>query len=679
MSKIETLRKELTKAREKLVRQGCRWNPATGNLMDIKPFEFAYQKAIERVFPDFIWWKVTNYWDIFDAMAGGINDKDMIEEIIAHIDSSLLDEALTMDDRGAKVETNHTYDEYRELFGSKYDDGELWDFSEDDFNSAIDINPDIVYWKIDVEGEPRYFETCEICEDTDLCREDCEASKELTEATSNFPTNGKFELYAFYDEDGFMDLVNSQEDCPNEQDFANDKNEIDYREYLDSYARFVDKCKHDIDVAILNIDSIEVLEDKLYEFNKETESLASLRWVDGVEDSQFSDFSLLSDISVCIKPGYYQGHYLAVDGESNLAAMTDAFAKEQENRIATFLEFLAQEFGLTHLKGAYLGNNEGSAFLKVNEAKEEDKNKKARFIGDAEAEKTFFNVANGTCEALVLREAPHKSNEEMFDWLISFMDFGLVKYTKTGEFGLRDLQGANLGNIESDRFDNAAGIIDRLGIYLHDYFLGDEPGELSFGDDAEADNAQDEWNKNVVDISDAWDFFDKHERYKSDPEFKWIYDACDFIINKADKVDLNKCKYKEDDSETIEEGCSKANEAVETINDECCDWLKSVGCWGAPGDEESNDYHLNQGAYCLVDEKGNLVGELTDDAFDYILQNLRKGTSQFVLPDDIDGKWLEIEFSGDCDWGRILPYIIRDIKPNKTKGVVKFSTNEALC
>ena len=37
------------------------------------------------------------------------------------------------------------------------------------------------------------------------------------------------------------------------------------------------------------------------------------------------------------------------------------------------------------------------------------------------------------------------------------------------EFKLIDKQGGNLGNIESEQFDNLASIIDRLDIYHNDY------------------------------------------------------------------------------------------------------------------------------------------------------------------------------------------------------------------
>lgn len=36
-----------------------------------------------------------------------------------------------------------------------------------------------------------------------------------------------------------------------------------------------------------------------------------------------------------------------------------------------------------------------------------------------------------------------------------------------------DKQGADLGSIESDRFKDAAGILDRMDAYINDYFVSD--------------------------------------------------------------------------------------------------------------------------------------------------------------------------------------------------------------
>ena len=61
--------------------------------------------------------------------------------------------------------------------------------------------------------------------------------------------------------------------------------------------------------------------------------------------------------------------------------------------------------------------------------------------------------------------------EALFDRFLKTIEFRLVKYHDG--WGLIDKQGANLGGIESDRFGNAAMILDRLDIYIRDYFVDD--------------------------------------------------------------------------------------------------------------------------------------------------------------------------------------------------------------
>lgn len=58
---------------------------------------------------------------------------------------------------------------------------------------------------------------------------------------------------------------------------------------------------------------------------------------------------------------------------------------------------------------------------------------------------------------------------EMFNTILAIEEFGLIKY-KDGTWGLFDGQGANLGDIESDRFNTMTEILDRMEIYHIDYF-----------------------------------------------------------------------------------------------------------------------------------------------------------------------------------------------------------------
>ena len=58
--------------------------------------------------------------------------------------------------------------------------------------------------------------------------------------------------------------------------------------------------------------------------------------------------------------------------------------------------------------------------------------------------------------------------EKLFDEFMDLIEMGLVK-TNEGYFHLRDYTGANLANIESEEFDNAQWLFERLDNYIYDY------------------------------------------------------------------------------------------------------------------------------------------------------------------------------------------------------------------
>lgn len=734
MSKLEQLRQELNSARERLIAKGCKWDPNTGNPMDIKPFEIAYQEAIEKVFPDYIWWELTNYWDIFDAMMGGVNDKDIIEEIINHIDPTVLDENFEENEMGAKIESGHTMEEYRERFGELYDEGELWDFSEEDFKGgAIEINPDIVYWKIEVDGSPRYFETCEECAEGEFEKEDDKAVAKLTEGTSNFPVNSDFDLLVFYTYDEFEDVIHYNPDYPNEEDYTQDLGggdfHVDYEAYEKACQEFEEKMWDENEVCVLTEDDLERLEDRLDEFNSETQNIANERDGYDFEDNgerTYDDLASLGDIELEIEPGYYEAEYIDVENEDAIKNMGESFGTKQRERIAKFLEELRKEFGLTKLGVAWgPASNGETGFKIIKEAKKEPKNKgskKARFVGNPEAEKTFFNVANGTCTSCALSEAKEESYEEMFDELINGVEFKLVKYSGEdrkskstwdekefeGDWGLIDLQGANLGGIEDERFNNAQEIIDALGTYISDYFLGGQDGlEVS-------EEHQDELDACYT-YEDMLEFFKK---YPEEDEGGYTTKLLDFIVNHAKDVDLGKCyfevfdeslkegknpksmskeeleaehkrlkgeiakiKAKNPNSNQIKDLQARLNkvakyharfgklESLEEGKVDSIDYFKSVKCWEEP------DYEPGIGAYCLVDEDGFLVNSLSDKDRKFILGKLIDGQSYFHFPGtDID---YEIEFAGDLNtWDEAWPYVLRMFKKGKLKGVFELDKKQ---
>ena len=71
--------------------------------------------------------------------------------------------------------------------------------------------------------------------------------------------------------------------------------------------------------------------------------------------------------------------------------------------------------------------------------------------------------------------------EKLFDEFLELTEFRLVRHQNDydeysdeyGHWSLIDCQGANLGDIENDRFKSATQILDRMDIYIHDYIVED--------------------------------------------------------------------------------------------------------------------------------------------------------------------------------------------------------------
>lgn len=169
-NRIENLRKRLNDVIEDLGQEDG---------FGLKKYEIAFQEAIESVYPDYIWWQVTNYWDIFDALFFlEMTPEEVADEIVKkaeefekteHVEESVFGQVAEEvfkkeEDVEIKIEHGKTIDEYMEKFGELYNEGELWDFEEEDILSgAVEPRKDIVYWEID----GRLYET------TDKAVEEC--------------------------------------------------------------------------------------------------------------------------------------------------------------------------------------------------------------------------------------------------------------------------------------------------------------------------------------------------------------------------------------------------------------------------------------------------------------------------------------------------------------------------
>ena len=132
--------------------------------------------------------------------------------------------------------------------------------------------------------------------------------------------------------------------------------------------------------------------------------------------------------------------------------------------------------------------------------------------------------------------------EVLFEGFMDLTEFTLIKH-KDG-WGLYDRQGANLGDIESDRFENAADIFDRMDAYITDYFYNDLENELEAYDvDMEDKNIP--WNVDQwLDLRNDVECYNKNKRYFD--EHTWEFDVLDMIANHANEINLENVYYEED-------------------------------------------------------------------------------------------------------------------------------------
>ena len=104
--------------------------------------------------------------------------------------------------------------------------------------------------------------------------------------------------------------------------------------------------------------------------------------------------------------------------------------------------------------------------------------------------------------------------EELFNEVLDIIDFELIKY-KNG-WGLIDKQLADLGDIESDRFDNVVKLVDRLEMYI-------ELAEMTW--------------KEIIDTAPNELNQQQSEAYK----FNLL--VLDMICNHKDEIEFENCRY----------------------------------------------------------------------------------------------------------------------------------------
>ena len=161
---------------------------------------------------------------------------------------------------------------------------------------------------------------------------------------------------------------------------------------------------------------------------------------------------------------------------------------------------------------------------------------------------------------------------------IESIDFYLIK-NEDGSYSLRDMQGANLGDIESETFDDAYGVANRLvdSAYMNDYYLEDMVEQ--FRDIMDEHNLQDGKDFNAPETIEEFQDLRNIDEWidKDDPNFtpefiedvKKFLDYYDFAFDTFDvllsddtlsKIDLDEIVIDDVDDATRELGSQKMYE-----------------------------------------------------------------------------------------------------------------------
>ena len=117
--------------------------------------------------------------------------------------------------------------------------------------------------------------------------------------------------------------------------------------------------------------------------------------------------------------------------------------------------------------------------------------------------------------------------EELFDEFLDLIEFRLAKYPDG--WGLVDRQGADLGDIESDRFDSAVPLIDRLEVYIQDYIVSD------IAEDAECCDYK-TW-------TELLEFVRKNMVEEDLERYHFELEVLDMICNHPAEVNLDNCHF----------------------------------------------------------------------------------------------------------------------------------------
>lgn len=133
--------------------------------------------------------------------------------------------------------------------------------------------------------------------------------------------------------------------------------------------------------------------------------------------------------------------------------------------------------------------------------------------------------------------------ESLFEDFLEVTEFRLIKYTDG--WGLHDRQGGNFGDIEDDRFGSASDIIDRMDVYIIDYFYHDLEDELEAYDVDMTGREIPEDAQDWLDLRADAEFCKKNQEYMNNHAFE--FNALDMIANHASEIDLENIDYESEE------------------------------------------------------------------------------------------------------------------------------------
>ena len=154
--------------------------------------------------------------------------------------------------------------------------------------------------------------------------------------------------------------------------------------------------------------------------------------------------------------------------------------------------------------------------------------------------------------------------EQLFEQFMDLTEFSLIKNKNPrlvlrykdpdgnpveevheGIWSIYDCQGANLGDIESDRFDNAKQIFERMDIYINDYIYRDLEEEID-AYEVDLEGRELPWSAETwLALRNDQEFCKKYNKFFDDHKFE--FDILDMICNHYEEIDLNNVYLEEEE------------------------------------------------------------------------------------------------------------------------------------